>query len=44
MRRKTEKGIVKKIIAGTAALLLFVNTSIIVFASSDRVTPSGLDF
>ena len=44
MRRKTGKSIAKKIIAGMAVLLLFANTSISVFASSDRVTPSGLAF
>ncbi|MCH5249145.1 MAG: serine hydrolase, partial [Lachnospiraceae bacterium] len=42
MRRKTGKSMAKEIIAGMAALLLFANTSISVFASSDRLTPSGL--
>ena len=43
MRRNTGKNMAKKIIAGVAALLLFANAPISVFASSVSVTPSGLD-
>lgn len=44
MKRQTEKSMAKKLLAGMAAVLLFANAPISVFAASDRVTPSGLDF